>query len=77
MENIDGTSTETLFDSEDKENTRYSQAAYVTKVSMVLNFLLTCFKFVVGIIGNSSAMVADAAHSLSDFSTSLTGSYIQ
>jgi len=71
MENIDGTSTETLFDSEDKENTRYSQAAYVTKVSMVLNFLLTCFKFVVGIIGNSSAMVADAAHSLSDLITDI------
>ena len=47
------------------------RAAYVTKVSMVLNFLLTGFKFAAGILGNSSAMVADAAHSLSDFITDI------
>ncbi|MDM7919218.1 MAG: cation diffusion facilitator family transporter [Methanosarcina sp.] len=61
------TSTKNLSDSE--ENYRYSKAAYVTKVSMVLNFLLTGFKLTAGIIGNSSAMIADAAHSLSDFIT--------
>ena len=71
MENIDGASTETHSTSEDTENARYSQAAYVTKVSMVLNFLLTCFKFAVGVIGNSSAMVADAVHSLSDLITDI------
>ena len=47
------------------------RAAYVTKVSMVLNFLLTGFKFAAGILGNSSAMIADAAHSLSDFITDI------
>lgn len=61
------TSTKDLSDPE--ENYRYSKAAYVTKVSMVSNFLLTGFKFAAGIIGNSSAMIADAAHSLSDFIT--------
>jgi cation diffusion facilitator family transporter len=71
MEKIDGASKETLSAPEDTENTRYSQAAYVTKVSMLLNFLLTCFKFTVGVIGNSSAMVADAVHSLSDLITDI------
>jgi cation diffusion facilitator family transporter len=71
MEDIDGTSTETLSNSKDVENARYSRAADVTKVSMVLNFLLTCVKFAVGVIGNSSAMVADAAHSLSDLITDI------
>lgn len=63
------TSTKNLSDPE--ENYRYSKAASVTKVSMVLNFLLTGFKFTAGIIGNSSAMIADAAHSLSDFITDI------
>ncbi len=67
MNVIDGESTKTLSDS--GEEYRYSKAAYVTKVSMVLNFLLTSFKFAAGILGNSSAMIADAAHSLSDFIT--------
>lgn len=62
---------ETLFCYEEDEDTRYSRAAHVTKVSMALNFLLTVFKFVAGILGNSSAMIADAAHSLSDFVTDI------
>lgn len=69
MKGTDDASTKNLSDSE--ENYRYSQAAYVTKVSMVLNFLLTCFKFAAGIVSNSSAMIADAAHSLSDFITDI------
>ena len=63
------TSTKNFSDPE--ENYRYTKAAYVTKVSMVLNFLLTGFKFTAGIMGNSSAMIADAAHSLSDFITDI------
>ncbi|MDR7666106.1 cation diffusion facilitator family transporter [Methanosarcina sp. Z-7115] len=61
----------TLFNYEESENTRYSRAAHVTKVSMIFNFLLTAFKFAAGILGNSSAMIADAAHSLSDFITDI------
>lgn len=38
---------------------------------MLLKVLLTGFKFFAGIAGNSTAMVADAAHSLSDFMTDI------
>ncbi|MDA3901690.1 MAG: cation diffusion facilitator family transporter [Spirochaetes bacterium] len=38
----------------------------VTVVGMVLNVLLATFKFAVGSFGNSSAVIADAVHSLSD-----------
>lgn len=41
----------------------------VTAVGSVVNIILTVFKFVAGIIGRSSAMVADAVHSLSDLLT--------
>ena len=41
----------------------------VTAVGSVVNVALTVFKFVAGILGRSSAMVADAVHSLSDLVT--------
>lgn len=41
----------------------------VTLVGSVVNLVLLVFKFVAGIVGKSSAMVADAIHSLSDFAT--------
>ena len=41
----------------------------VTLVGGVVNVVLLLFKFVAGIVGHSSAMVADAVHSLSDFLT--------
>lgn len=63
------TGNEIISRSEETEDARYSQAVYITKVGMVANVLLTGFKFFAGIIGNSSAMVADAAHSMSDFMT--------
>ena len=34
-----------------------------------MNFLLLVFKFIAGILGHSSALVADAVHSLTDFVT--------
>lgn len=37
----------------------------------VVNLLLVAFKFVAGILGNSSAMVADAVHSLSDLASDI------
>lgn len=43
----------------------------VTAWGSVVNILLTAFKFVAGIVGRSSAMVADAVHSLSDLITDL------
>jgi len=41
----------------------------VTLVGSVVNIVLVIFKFFAGIVGNSSAMIADAVHSLSDLIT--------
>lgn len=41
----------------------------VTIQGSVVNFVLTLFKFFAGFYGHSSAMIADAVHSLSDFIT--------
>lgn len=43
-----------------------SAAFRVTWIGAAANLVLTALKFVAGVFGNSSAMVADAAHSLSD-----------
>lgn len=43
----------------------------VTLIGSLGNFLLLIFKFIAGILGHSSAMIADAVHSLSDFVTDL------
>ncbi|MBO6027486.1 MAG: cation transporter [Bacteroidales bacterium] len=43
----------------------------VTLVGSAVNVILLAFKFVAGIVGHSSAMIADAAHSLSDFVTDI------
>ena len=40
-------------------------------IGMIANILLSLFKFVGGILGNSVALVADAIHSLSDLVTDL------
>ena len=50
---------------------REKQIYKVTLVGSVGNVALMVFKFVAGIIGHSSAMIADAIHSLSDFLTDL------
>ena len=45
-------------------------AMKVSIVSIIINALLSLFKFIAGLIGKSSAMVSDAVHSASDvFST--------
>ncbi|PWB49280.1 MAG: cation-efflux pump [Nitrosomonadales bacterium] len=44
----------------------YHEAKKVTLVSVVVNIALTLLQIVVGIIGKSSALVADGMHSLSD-----------
>ena len=40
-------------------------------IGMIANLLLSLFKFVGGILGNSVALVADAIHSLSDLVTDI------
>lgn len=48
---------------------REKQIYQVTFVGSVGNVLLTIVKFIAGVLGHSSAMVADAVHSLSDLVT--------
>ena len=43
----------------------------VTLIGSIVNFLLLVFKFLAGFLGHSSAMIADAVHSLSDFVTDI------
>lgn len=43
----------------------------VTLIGSAGNAVLLTFKFIAGILGHSSAMIADAVHSLSDFVTDL------
>ena len=51
--------------------TRENELTKVTLAGSVGNLALLSFKFVAGILAGSSAMVADAVHSLSDFLTDL------
>ena len=51
--------------------TRERQLTRVTIVGSIGNLVLLAFKFVAGIVAGSSAMVADAVHSLSDFLTDI------
>ena len=53
------------------KNHRHKQAAKVTWLGFAANVALTLLKFAAGILGRSSAMIADAVHSVSDFATDL------
>lgn len=48
-------------------DSRQKTITKVTVVGSIVNLLLVVFKFFAGIVGRSSALVADAVHSLSDF----------
>ena len=52
-------------------NSREKSIYRVTWIGSIVNFLLLLFKFIAGILGNSSALIADAVHSLSDFITDI------
>lgn len=52
-------------------NNRKQDIYKVTIWGSIVNFMLLIFKFVSGILGHSSAMIADAIHSLSDFVTDI------
>lgn len=52
--------------SSDTDTSRLQQIYRVTIIGSVANLLLVLFKFFAGIAGRSSAMLADAVHSLSD-----------
>lgn len=50
---------------------REQYISHVTLTGSVINLLLLIFKFIAGFLGHSSAMIADAAHSLSDFASDI------
>ena len=54
-----------------QSNTREKSIFRITWIGSIVNFLLLVLKFIIGIIGHSSALVADAVHSLSDFITDI------
>ncbi len=51
--------------------TREHKIYKVTLVGSAVNALLVVLKFLAGIVGHSTAMIADAVHSLSDFLTDI------
>jgi len=51
--------------------TSSEQARNITAIGLMVNLLLSALKFVLGTIGHSQAVVADAVHSLSDMGTDL------
>lgn len=54
-----------------EKTSRERQIYKVTIIGSIANFVLLVFKFVAGVLGKSSAMIADAVHSLSDFVTDI------
>lgn len=50
---------------------RYAISRRVTWVSVFVNLVLTVVQFVVGVLGNSQALVADSIHTLSDIISDL------
>ena len=56
-------------DRKKESKSRQKEIYRVTLVGGAVNVILLLFKFVAGIVGHSSAMIADAVHSLSDFMT--------
>lgn len=53
------------------ENSREQSIFKITWIGSIVNFILLIFKFIAGILGHSSALIADAVHSLSDFITDI------
>ena len=54
-----------------KTERREKEIYKVTLIGGAVNMLLLVFKIVAGVLGHSSAMIADAIHSLSDFVTDI------
>ena len=50
---------------------REKEVYKVTLLGSAVNLALVVFKFVAGVVGHSSAMIADAIHSVSDFATDI------
>ncbi|MFI3292343.1 MAG: cation diffusion facilitator family transporter [Rikenellaceae bacterium] len=52
-----------------KIEARKREIYHVTIIGFVVNLLLSIIKLIAGVVGRSSAMIADAIHSTSDFAT--------
>ena len=50
---------------------RYDESNKITVISILLNIGLTILKILAGILGNSTAIIADGLHSASDIITSI------
>lgn len=50
---------------------RYDESNKITIISILLNIALTILKIVAGVLGNSTAIIADGLHSASDIITSI------
>ena len=64
---MSGTTPHTMLDASDPG--RYEAGRRVTLVSIGANLVLTLAQIVIGVIGNSQALVADGMHTLSDLIT--------
>lgn len=49
----------------------YKESMKISIISIIVNIILSAFKFIAGIIGKSSAMISDSVHSLSDVITTV------
>ena len=49
----------------------YKQATKVSFVTIIINTMLAIFKVIAGILGKSSAMMADGVHTFSDIATTI------
>jgi cation diffusion facilitator family transporter len=54
-----------------KEDNRLKQGLRVTYVGIIANTVLVLLKFAAGILGRSTAIIADAVHSVSDFGSDM------
>ncbi|MDD5614496.1 MAG: cation diffusion facilitator family transporter [Candidatus Omnitrophica bacterium] len=50
---------------------RIKKANRITFIGLLVNIFLAAFKFIAGMTGRSSALIADAFHSISDFATDI------
>lgn len=48
-----------------------NEVQQITLIGVIINIVITIIKYFLGFIGNSQALIADATHSLSDFSTDI------
>lgn len=52
-----------------KQDSYAGKATHITLTGLWINTALTVLKFIAGFLGNSTALIADAVHSLTDFVT--------